>query len=499
MKSFSPLIFLTAVVFTLATSSVVWGASEGCTPKDINDKKAKKNTAEANIRIVKTKIDLISDKMKDSPEGKKLQQELEDATKAKENIDSDISTCNDNNSANKEICKEKLTEFNKIKEDFPYASQAAAQSCLGTDEDDSEITSTVVNNMLNQDPNGKPGCDFGGAKTSSKEKRKDITSDINKLDEKVRKYDDEFLKEERRSKEELDRIEEDREKEKEKWEKTQEDASDAQEKALNDLRNNQISIAQRISTLQNEIMKLTQNIGNIEIEIKAALTNAKSPSGKIVNLRSESAIHMNCTMLAKAANKDFFGSSGASNNISSGAQRVKILKDTYDNCVTELHDLRQTIGLSYQQDLTRRVANKDAMAKQLAQAEDDMSHSVEQYNKLLQKVSDKLTKESQKYYEKDNKLANNYNDAMTQSSKKKALISQNKTKDQQKLNGFYTSQGNITDEQMDEIISKSEELDEIYKAATDEKGLNCDNFKGVKDPTVALKGIKDKRDKRANQ
>lgn len=501
MKVFSPIIVLTLVVFCLVSPSVGWGAEaqgDDCYPKatTISKKIACKSQISSKLKqieVTKGQNGLTNDM---SNKYGKLQEEFNA-------LNTEIEAYNKENARQESICDKKLEEFNKLKADFPYSSQAAANKCLSMDENDEmNLTQTVLMTMVTQTVQGQKGCEILGAKTNYKDPKKDKQTEINKLDEEIRKTDADIIKKEKSYQEELDSINEERKKLKEDWESAQEDAEDAQAKALSNLRDNQLHLADNIRKLQTAAITARQNVQSIDIEIKAALNTAKAPNGKVVNLRNENAIHNHCVTVAKAARKET-GATGLSKNAASGTQQVKTLRAAYDTCITELHELRQTVYQSFNNSAEQRIKQQQDIAQQLSEAEESYSKLTEDYNKMLEQLKTKLSKALQRYIEKDNDLANKYNLALQRKSQEMMQLTMNKTQDQQKLIGKYNSQGNLSTQEAEEVQSKYNEMMGIFKGATNDTGdtskgaeLICENFRGIVSPENAVNNIQKKSEER---
>ncbi len=481
MNRFTPLMLLTLVVFSLGISNLVW-AEDDKKVEDCSKEQEKVTTAENRLEVDGKKF-----KDRNAADYVNLERAVKDAeTKLNRCKDRIKEAKTEKNSG----CKDKLTEYNKIVEDFPYEAQVAAKECLGGDsKDDLKLTKTVLESLVGQTARGEARCDIKGVKSTQKEERKTLDTDAEKLDEKIRKSDEELLKKEKSNMEELERINEDRLKEKDDWEKSQTDAEAAQTKALSAMRDKQLQLADSIRTLQSQQIKARQDINSIEIEIKAAMSTAKTSTGKVVNLRSESAIHLHCVARAKAVNKENY-SAGNSKNATSGTGRVKALKAEYESCITELRDQRETVTQSYMNSAEHRIKNAQDITTKLDETQKMYSQSVEDYNKLLEKLKEGLTKAQQKYFERDSILANKYNQAMQRGAQEKQRITSNKMLDQQKLTGKYKSQGRISNQEAQQVLSKKRRLQAIYD---DAKRRGCDNF-DFPSPDAEAKSIEEGSD-----
>ncbi len=478
MNRFTPLMLLTLVVFSLGTPNLVWAEEDKCKP--LYDAWITAQTAE---RQNKSKSTLDTDRdnlIRATVEAKSVYDKCQTSEDKKE-------------SKNKDFCTEALKKYNDILKEHPHTAQVSANKCLAGDaEDDLEITRTVLMTMVNQAGQRKPGCDIKGTKGTFKDDKKTMESDIEKLDEKIRKSDEELIKKEQSNLSDLEKIEKERLDAKDAWEEKQTETEAAQGKALNDMRDQQLKLADAIRTLRSQEIKARQDINSIEIEIKAAMSTAKTSTGKVVNLRSDSAIHLHCVSRAKLVNKENYAA-GNSKNASSGTSRVKALKAEYESCLTELRDQRESVTQSYMNSAEHRIKGAQDIATRLSETEKMYAESVENYNKTLEKLKGSLTTAQQKYMAEDSRLANKYNQAMQRAAQEKQRLMMNKMQDQQKLQGKQTSAGEISNEEAEDLMSKHNELEETYQEA---KPRNCPGF-GKTSPKEAMEKSNQSKEERA--
>ena len=482
MNRISSIIVLTLVMFSLVSPERALAGGD-----DLKGKcdEARSSWTSAKKALEEYRLQNKSVKINEDATYSKLQTEQSEAKAKYEECDKKAES----------QCTDWKKERKDLIEKFPPSSQSAAKNCMASDEDDSEadMSRAAMGALVGQTLQGKDGCDLGGAKTINKDKRESIDKDVEKLETANRKADADIIKKQEQTEDELNKINEDRKKAKEDFENLQEDAESAQVKAMGQLRDKQLQLADTIRKLQSAAITARQNVQSIDIEMKAAMTTAKAPNGKIVNLKSESAINLNCVAVAKQTNKENYGS-GSSKNATSGASRVAALKEAYANCVSELHDMRNNIAQSFANALEQRINQQDEIAKQIESANQQYAQLTADYNKMLEQLQGKLTKAQQRYYEKDNDLANKYNQALQRGQQLQNKLQMEKMQDQQKIIAKYNTQGKLSDQDIDEIIESSDELDRVERNLIDNE---CQGFKGVQ--STKEKYEKKKADKEDSQ
>ncbi len=472
----SSIIILTLVTFSLVTFTV--SQADARDGSNSTSNRSSTSASSSNCDKIQTNLLNFQQEQQDPKTTLQRQEQIKSLINQQQKL---YDKCTQDKSDDKAYCTQLQSDFKDLVKDFPYPARKMAKDCITDDgeSDDTSFSLTLMQSFVGQTPQGKKGCDIKGAKTSFKDDKKDLSKKIDDLQEKIRKGDEDILNAQKDSQKDLKQINDERDKLKEEWEKAQEDAQTAQESALAKYRDTQLQLSDQIRKLQTQEITARQNIQTASIELKAALTSAKTSSGGIVNLQSETSIKLACVAVAKKTNADNFGGSSSS-SLSSGSDRVKALKDTYNSCVQQMHDLRNTISQSYINNSELRVKQHDDIVNQLSDAQTQLSNSVDDYNKALDKVKSKLTQAQQKYFLKDNELANEYNTALQSAQQNQSRLQMSKIQDQQTLQSQLTSQGKISVEEAQEVQSKSNALQAVFDSA---KNKGCSFTDSIPDPS----------------
>lgn len=439
MKAFPSITVLTVVFFSLG-STLAWGADdESCKKFETAWDDAKKAT-QAHIK---------ANKGDPKPRDEELQTLRNEESKALARYDE----CRKDK---KDQCDKWATELKTLKDKFGVGTHVSALLCTESDEDtETGLGFSMITALTGQMPGGKKGCDFGSAKTTNKDKITEIEKDIDKLEEKIRKSDNDVIKREKNSQQELDSINEERKKLKEEYENAQESAESEQVKAMQNLRNNQLQLADNIRKIKSAAITARQNVQSAEAELKSALTNAKVPGDDktSINLRSEAEIVYYCKFKAK----QMIGK-GSSKTSSQGSERVTMYTEKVNKCVENLHDHRNNLSQSYTNALENRLKMQEDLNHQLDDAEKQYSTLTEDYNKGLQMLQSKMSKALQRYIEKDSELANKYNQAVQRAGQERNQLAMEKMEDQRKIITKYNTQGNLSNSDADEVIATAQEI-----------------------------------------
>ncbi len=481
MYSFLKLKSLTTVAIVLGTlwaAPMAWGQAE-CNEKERRDTYYKAEI-DLNKKFSGKKTD-DTDYANAKDDLAKKKAEWEDCKNKKD------SQCTDLNARYKDLIK-----------DYSYKTRQKAEDCLDLNEDnDSGFTVALMQAFggVHENPlDGRSECNFG-KKDNFDDQMKEKVKQIDEYEKDIRKAEEDLVKSQKKLTEEVNELQEARQELKEKWEEAQQDSQNAMEKALSQMRDNQISIQNQIRKIQTELLTGRQNLNKVQSNMKAELAKQ--------GLQSEASIDRICQNQARDYyDKRYAPSKGkkassASKAASRGKKKTSDLQALYKDCLKSAYERRASVYQTFEDHAAQLAKHIQNLEEQLVELENQYTQQVKDYNTALEKNESQLKQAQQRYFEKDNQLANQIMQAQQNGQLESTRLQQNKMKDQRRLMGAINSQGGIKRSQAEEIINKNDTLNDVIAQG---KGLACSVFEHIDETgEINIQKAREKRDSRTSR
>lgn len=444
MNSFLKSIVLTAVVVSVNTTWAQEKAPE-CDPK----------------QLCCTELTRMNATKKAVPEkGSSEDASFQNARKAADEAYQDWKRCKDDSKAK---CTELNSDLKKITDNFPVSSMNQAAKCYSADADETDggkMAFAVAYAVVGQTMPGQESCRVSGTKTNFSEQLKEYDRKVEDYTKDISSKNDELIKVSEELEEVSKKIEEARLDIQEKLQELIPESQAKQEEALRKMQENQDKISRNIRELNTQLLKARQDEQSLNTKLKSEL-QAKQ-------VHSESSIQRTCEMgIQEYYNKRYGSKKGkageASGALGKGVKKKKDVKAAYNDCVKAQREIRSSIYEAAAQTAKMAADHISKLEADIAMLEKQFKSQVEQYNKFADALMTSMNNQQKSLLAKDQKLANEALKAQQMSQQKQAKINQDKLLLQQKLQAAHSSQGQISEKEVEEGVEKYEEWADLQE------------------------------------